>query len=424
MTALHANGSRAESWYEATAQAPGPYPALEGDARADVAVVGAGFTGLSAALALAEAGVDVAVLEAHRVGFGASGRNGGQVASGQRHDQVSLEEEVGVEAARALWDLGEAAKAEVKRVVAAHAPDAAWRDGIAYVARRASGAAPLQRIAEHMAKHYGYAAEPLSREAARALVGSEAVEGGMIDRGAGHVHPLRLVHGLARAAAAAGARIHEGTEVTARRGGVLRTRTGTLNADRVLLAVNGYVGALEPSVAARVLPINSFVAVTEPLDRVPLAEDIAVADDRFVVNYWRMVEGRRLLFGGGESYGGRFPRDIARVVRKPLADLYPALARVRIDHAWGGTLGITLTRHPSFRRIEENVWTAGGYSGQGVALATLGGRIAAEAMLGNTARFDRIAALPAPPVPGGALVRKALLPLAMQFYATRDRLGL
>lgn len=424
MTPLHANGSEAGSWYEATAERPVPFDPLDGDTSAEVAIVGAGLTGLSAALALAEAGVDVVVLDAHRVGFGASGRNGGQVGSGQRIDQLSLEAEVGEAAARALWDIGEAAKKEVKRLVAAHAPDAAWRDGIAYVARRGKGVAPLHEIADHMRRHYGYDAEPLNREAARALVGSGAVEGGMIDKGAGHVHPLRLVFGLARAAAAAGARLHERTEVKGRRGTALRTTGGTVAARRVLLATNGYIGALEPRVAARVVPINSYVVVTEPLDEPPLARDIAVADDRFVVNYWRMVEGGRLLFGGGESYGIRFASDIASIVRRPLAELYPHLKNVGVDFAWGGTLGITLSRHPCFTRVDDGVWSAGGYSGHGLALATLGGRIVAEAMQGDPVRFDEMARLSTPPVPGGALARRALIPLAMQFYAIRDRLGL
>ncbi|MDJ1007940.1 MAG: FAD-binding oxidoreductase [Paracoccaceae bacterium] len=424
MTPLHANGARAGSWYEATSEAPGPYPPLAGEATADVAIVGAGFTGLAAALALAEAGVDVAVLEAHRVGFGASGRNGGQVASGQRHDQISLEAEYGAANARALWDLGEAAKAEVRRLIAAHAPDAGWRDGIAYVARREKGVAPLQTLADHMPRTYGYGGiEALDRQAARALVGSEVVEGGIVDWGSGHIHPLRFAYGLARAAVAAGARIYEGTEVTGRAGTILRAKNGALHAQRLLLATNGYIGALEPSVAARVLPINSFVAVTEPLPERPFEQDIAVADDRFVVSYWRMVEGNRLLFGGGESYGLRFPAEIGAKVRRPLAELYPALKDVAFDYAWGGTLGITWSRHPMFARVDEGVWSAGGYSGQGVALATLGGRIAAEAIIGETARFDVMAGLSTPTVRGGPLVRRALVPLAMRFYAMRDRLG-
>ena len=424
MTPLHANGPVAGSWYEATADPLGPYPTLDGDTTADVAIVGAGFTGLSAALALAEAGVDVVVVEARKVGFGASGRNGGQVGSGQRHDQISLEAAQGQTAARALWELAEAAKREVRRLIAEHAMDADWRSGIASVARRDKGVAPLHAIADHIRRAYGYGAiEPLDRAAARALVGSDDVAGGVLDRGAGHIHPLRFVHGLARAATARGVRLHEATEVTGREGTALRTARGTLRARKVLLATNGYGGGLDASVAARVLPINSFVAVTEPLREPPIAGDVAVADDRFVVNYWRMVEGDRLLFGGGESYGLRFPRDIASKVRRPMTELYPALAGARIEHAWGGTLGITRSRHPHFARLDEGVWSAGGYSGHGVALATLGGRIAAEAMLGDPARFDMMAGLPVPPVHGGPLLRRALVPLAMHFYAARDRLG-
>ncbi|MEL7461564.1 MAG: FAD-binding oxidoreductase [Pseudomonadota bacterium] len=425
MTALAANPGAAHSWYDASA---GPYaslPGLRGTVTADVAIIGAGYTGLSAALALAQAGKHVVVAEAERIGWGASGRNGGQVGSGQRVDQVTLEHQMGADAARALWQIAQDAKAEVHRLMADHRIDADWRGGVAYVARRASGAEGLQAYALHLQNDYGYDdVTPLSRKAAQALTGSDDVHGGQLDRGAGHLHPVKFLHGLADAARAAGVVIHEGSRVARIKGKTLVTGAGALTADRVVIATNGYGAGLHRDVDRRVLPINSFIAVTEPLDAPPLTQGIAVADDRFVVNYWRMVDGNRLLFGGGESYALRYPRDIAARVRRPLAALYPALRDLRIDYAWGGTLGITPTRNPYFAECAPGVFTAGGYSGHGVALATLGGRILAEAILGERTRFDLMARLPVPPLPGGALARRTMVPLAMQFYAMRDRLGI
>ncbi len=424
MTPLDANPGIAGSWYEASA---GPYsaqPSLKGDTVADVAVIGAGFTGLSAALALATAGRSVAVLDARQIGSGASGRNGGQVGSGQRVDQVTLEQEYGPKTARALWDLAEVAKAEVRHLIDKHAIDAGWRDGIAYVARSSGGAAELQAYAAHLSDHYGYGdVKPLSKSAAQTLTGSEDVHGGQIDRGAGHIHPMKFLFGLADAARAAGASLHEHSRATAIDGTTVLTDAGQIKAKAVVVATNGYSGSLVAGVARRVLPINSFVAVTEPLDAPPLAQDIAVADDRFVVNYWRVVDGNRLLFGGGESYCLRFPRDIAAKVRGPLAKLYPALKDVRFNYTWGGTLGITTTRQPYFAEPRPGVFTACGYSGHGIALGTLGGRVVADAILGDRSRFDLMASLNVPPAPGGPLVRRAMVATAMHFYAMRDRIG-
>lgn len=424
MTPLDANGSKADTWYHATATHPGPFEQLNGSRSADVAIIGGGFTGLSAALALAEAGLDVTLIEARQIGFGASGRNGGQVGSGQRVDQMALEAQYGTDLALALWDIAEAAKAEVRRLIETHEIEAGWQDGIANVARKPKTMAYLTQYAEHLRGTYKYDAEILTRDEAAELVGSEDVHGGLLDPKAGHIHPLRFLYGLAKAANTSGVKIFENTRASSVAKGCISTPSGSVLAKNILIATNGYTGQLQTDVASRVLPINSFVGVTEPLEQSVLRRNIAVADDLFVVNYWRMVEGNRLLFGGGESYGIAFPRDIATKVRKPMIALYPALKDVRIDYAWGGTLAITTTRNPLFREVEPGVFTASGYSGHGIAMGTLGGRIAAEAILGDRTRFDQMARLDAPPVPGGRLVRRALIPLAMQFYAIRDRIGL
>jgi gamma-glutamylputrescine oxidase len=432
MNLLHANDRAGEypaSYYAATATPLAAFPALKGATRADVCVVGGGYTGLSAALHLAQRGFDVVLLEAHRVGFGASGRNGGQVGSGQRQDQDWIEAAAGTEWAHRLWDLAEEAKALVKSLIRDHAMQVTFRPGVAHACRTEAEVKAAHLYAEKLRRAYGYPhIEPLDRTAIRRLIGSTAYLGGEIDRDAGHLHPLNYAIGLAKAAVAAGVRLHERSEVVEVVHGpkpVVRTETGQVTCDQIILAGNGYLGGLEPKVAARVMPINNFILATEPLgERAKdiLSEPVAVADSRFVVNYWRLSEDNRLLFGGGESYGYRFP-DIMKTVMKPMLAVYPQLRGTRIDHAWGGTLAITMNRMPCLTRPAANILSASGYSGHGVAMATLCGRLCAEAVAGQAERFDILATLPQPRFPGGASLRWPLLVLAMTWYSLRDRLG-
>lgn len=279
-------------------------------------------------------------------------------------------------------------------------------------------------------RDYGYR-ELASLDAAgtEALIASRAFAGGVLDRGAGHLHPLAFALGLARAAAAAGARLHEGTRVTRIETGAAPeaiTVTGRVRAGFLLLCGNGYLGGLEGRVSARVMPINNFIVATEPLAPGQLAalqaSDVAVADLRFVVNYWRLSADRRLLFGGGESYGYRFPKDIPALVRPRMLGIYPELADLPLSHAWGGTLAITVTRMPAFQRLGPATLSAAGYSGHGLAIATLAGRVMAEAVAGTASRFDLLARLPQRAFPGGRRLRAPLLALAMGWYALRDRL--
>ena len=433
MNLLHANDRAGEypaSFYAATATPLAPFPALTGTTRADVCIVGGGYTGLSAALHLTGRGFDVVLLEAHRVGFGASGRNGGQVGSGQRQDQGWIEAQVGPDHARHLWDLAEEAKTLVKSLIRSHAMPVPFHPGIAHACRSEAEVNAARRAAEKLHRDYGYAQiEPLDRTGIRRLIGSEAYAGGEVDRDAGHIHPLNYAIGLARAAAGSGARLHERSEVVEVIRGpkpVVRTATGRVTCDHVILAGNGYLGGLDRQVAARVMPINNFIIATEPLGEratAILSEPVAVADSRFVVNYWRLSDDNRLLFGGGESYGYRFP-DIVKTVTKPMLGVYPQLRGTRIDYAWGGTLAITMNRMPCLMRPAPNILSASGYSGHGVAMATLCGKLLAEATAGQMQRFDLLASLPQPGFPGGAALRWPLLVLAMTWYGLRDRLGL
>jgi len=433
MNLLYANdrpGEYPASYYAATRADLAPFAPLQGECRADVCVIGAGYTGLSAALHLAQAGRRVVVVEAHRVGFGASGRNGGQVGSGQRLDQIALEKIAGRDAAQAYWQIAQEAKTLVRDLIAAHDMPVTFRPGIAHACWHASEMRDTHAYAEKLQRDYGYdQIEPLDQPGIRALVGSPLYKGGEIDWGAGHIHPLNFAVGLARAAVAAGAVIHENSLVTGlQRGATVRVQTaqGVVVADQVILACNGYLGDLVPEVAAKVMPINNFMLATEPLgDRAAgvLARPVAVHDTKFVVNYWRLSDDNRLLFGGGESYGWRFP-DLVQTVMKPMLQVYPQLAGVPVTHAWGGTLAITLNRLPCFTRVTGNILSASGYSGHGVALATLAGKLMAEATRGQADRFDLMAALPQPRFPGGVALRWPLLVLAMTWFSLRDRLGL
>lgn len=431
MNLLHANdapGTYPPSWYAATVSEPAPYAPLRGAQRADVCVIGGGYTGLSAALHLAEAGLDVALLEAHRAGFGASGRNGGQLGSGQRQDQQKLETMLGMDDARAMWTFGEQAKKLVRDLITRHKIDCHLKDGVAWAGRSDASVRDLHQYAEHMARHYNYPLEALGSGEFHKICPSPDLRGGVLDMGAAHLHPLALAFGLAQAANDAGARIYEQSEaiqIDQGRRITVRTAQGQVQADHLILACNGYLGGLMPQVARRVMPINNFIVATEPLAaRTALCRDIAICDDRFVVNYWRMSHDNRLLFGGGESYGYRFPKDIRAVVRRPLEQIYPQLKGVKLDYAWGGTLAITMKRLPHLTRIGPNILSASGYSGHGLGNAVQAGQLMAEAVRGQASGFDAFAALPTPPFPGNAPLRAPLLALAMSWFALRDKIGL
>lgn len=429
LTVNDRDGVYPSSWYAETATPLSPFPKAQGDLRCDVCVIGGGFTGLSAALHLAERGYDVILLEAQRVGFGASGRNGGQVGTGQRLDQDALEGMVGKTVARGLWDLSLESVALTRDLATKHAPDAGYASGIIHAAHKARYVAEGHAYAEKMARDYGYdQIQPLTREALREILNSPVYHGGDLDRGAGHLNPLRYAFGLARAAQAAGVRIFEGARVTAltqAQPARVETKDARITADFVALGCNGYLGRLEPTVAARVMPINNFIAATRPMTDSERAEVLrghyAVADSKFVVNYFRFSDDNRLLFGGTESYGYRFPSDIARKVRRPLEQIFPHLKGIELTHAWGGTLGISLNRMPHFARLSGNVLSASGYSGHGVAMATLGGKLLAEAISGQAERFDLMAQVPTRAFPGGASLRWPLMALAMAWFSLRDR---
>lgn len=424
-------GQFPKSWFAASTDLPPEKPPLYGETTADVCIIGAGYTGLSAARHLAQKGLDVVVLDAHRAGFGASGRNGGQVGSGYNADQKTLERKLGRDNAKALWALAEEAKADLRAICAAHIPEARYTPGVAHGFYSAHEAKGSHAASDHLASNYGYdQIEQLDPEAMRDLVKSPLYHGGNLDMGAGHIHPLRYALGLARLAEAAGARMFDRSEVhhiTHGDPAIVQTDKGRVKARHVILAGNGYLPNIERKVAAKVMPINSFICATEPLgDRAAdiLARDIAVADSKFVVNYYRMSEDKRFIFGGRESYSLGFPEDISTALVARMTNLFPQLTGVPIDYVWGGTLGITMTRLPAMQMVAPNVLSGSGFSGHGVALSGLAGKVMAETIAGQAGKFDTLAGLAVPNFPGGAAFRAPLLTLAMTWYALRDRLGL
>ncbi|MDP5358829.1 MAG: FAD-binding oxidoreductase, partial [Paracoccaceae bacterium] len=355
-------GQLPKSWYVATVDMPPERPPLYGHKTVDVCIIGAGFTGLSAAKHLAQKGLDVVVLDAHRVGFGASGRNGGQVCTGFNMSQRLLAQKYGKDQAAALWALSQEAKDDIRRICATDVPDARFTSGVAEAGCTAAEVEKYHRDAAYLNDTYGYdLVTQLDAAEMQALVKTPQYQGGILDMGAGHIHPLRYVLALARLAEAAGAQIFERAEVHHIEQGdpaEVRTDKGRVKARHVILAGNGYLPNIVPKVSAKIMPLNSFIAATEPLgDRAAeiLARDIAVSDSKFVLNYYRLSEDKRLLFGGRPSYRLGFPKDVKTVLAARMVEMFPQLQGVGIDYTWGGTLGITVNRLPSIQRIAPNI---------------------------------------------------------------------
>ncbi|MGE7370846.1 NAD(P)/FAD-dependent oxidoreductase [Neorhizobium sp. NPDC001467] len=428
MTAWQSPIAPGMSWYQTSAGERPTYPALDGSRATDVAIIGGGYTGLQAAFCLASAGVSVTLIEACRVGDGASGRNGGQLGTGQRWWPEEQEETLGLERSRALFDMAEHAKRYLLDFADKHGIDADYVAGHMSVAHKPGHERDYRANAEIAASRYDYPyLSYMDRKETAERLGSNHYHCGVYDAGTGHIHPLKLLIGLARTAAAAGAAIHENTPATsiAQTGGktLIETPGGTITASRVLIATNAHIGRLEPVTAAHVMPIRSFIGATAPLDAHPtiLAGHESVADSRFVVRYFRKLQNGQLLFGGREAYTADSPRDMSRHIRRQIAEIYPALADVEITHSWGGSVGITLTREPFVREVMPGVMSVGGYSGHGVMLSNYCGKLYADMTLGKATELSYLADLNVPAFPGGTRLRAPLLFLALTWYALRDR---
>jgi len=424
------------SYYAATAACEVSYPRLAADAHCDVAVVGGGLAGLSAAIDLRRRGFDVVLLEAREIGSGASGRNGGQAIHGLACDPETIEAQLGPDDARRVWDMSVEALDLLRERMQDHAIACDWRDGYLGLATSARKGRMLQAWADRIEAIYRYPLQRIAPAEIGRWIASPRYHSGIHDPRSGHLHPLKYTLGLARAAAAAGVRIHERTAVRALVPGTqpaLRTAAGDVHASQVLLAGNVYLRGVAPLLETRIMPVGTYIACSEVLDGV-LADSLipsgaAVCDTNFVLDYFRPTPDRRLLYGGRVSYSTRTPSDLAEGMRRRMVQTFPQLAAKGVEYAWGGFVDITMNRAPDFGRLPAvdgagpNVYYLQGFSGHGLALTGLAGRLVAEAMTGDAGRFDVFARLRHRPFPGGALLRTPALVLGMAWYRLRDMLG-
>jgi gamma-glutamylputrescine oxidase len=422
---FNANLNFENSYYVATANPFTAPPTLEGERDCDVVVIGGGYTGLHAALNAAERGFSVVLLEAGRIGWGASGRNGGQMIPGWRKSPADLIAKYGEAHARVLQDLGLEARTLTLDRIAKHDIACDLRtDGHLSAAAKPAALAWMREEAEALAK-LGYTkVRMLDRAETEAKVSSRAFHGALLDEAGGHLHPLNYALGLADAARAAGVELYENARVASldtAKGVVARTARGTVRARYGVLAADALLGDLEPRIATRIMPVANYVIATEPLAPAPVADHLAISDSRFVVNYFRMSADNRLIFGGGERYTATPPSDLAAFVRPFMARIFPQFAHARIDYAWGGLVSVTMTRLPHIGRLGD-LFFAHGYSGQGVLTPALVGKVLAEAMAGTAESFDILRGLAPPSFPGGSALRAPLYTLGMLWYALRDRL--
>jgi len=417
------------SWYAASAAPLPPQPRLEGELRADVCILGAGYTGLSAALELAEAGYRVVVLEAERIGWGASGRNGGQAIVGYGCEQDTLERLVGRADARRLFDFSRDGMALMRDRIHRHAIACDWRDGHASVPIKPRQEQALKRWQAHMAEHYDYPMEWWDREQLRAQLASVRYLGAIYDPLSGHLHPLEYAFGLARAALAAGVRIFEHSRVARMERGaapILHTDAGQVRCDFAVLAGNAWLRGVAPELESRIMPVGTYIGATTPLGeeraRALIRNDMAVADVNWALDYFRLSRDHRLLFGGRASYSTLPPPNLRGTMARRMRRVFPQLAEVGIEYVWGGYVDISLNRAPHWGRLGPNVYFAQGFSGHGVAATGLAGKVIAEAIRGQAERLDAFARIPHRPFPGGRLLRTPMLVAAMAWYKLRDAL--
>ncbi|SMF15917.1 gamma-glutamylputrescine oxidase [Tistlia consotensis] len=418
-----------ESYYAATANPAPERPPLAGEVSCDVCIVGGGFTGLSAALELAERGYAVVLLEARRIGWGASGRNGGQVCSAFSSSMDKVAAWVGRDDARKLFDLTEESKRLLAERIGKHGIDCDLTWGYFNSADRPRELDDCREWQEEWSRDYGYDKLTLveTPEAARAHVDSPTVIGGLADAGAGHLHPLNYCLGLAEAAAAAGAALHEGSAVTRIVRGaspVVETAQGKVRATFVVVACNAYLGNLLPEARRKIMPVGTYIGATEPLGeeraRSLIPKNEAICDLKFVLNYYRLSKDQRMLFGGRVSYSGITAPNLPQAMGRKMRQVFPQLSDVRFEFTWGGFVAITMERSPHFGRVGTNVFFAQGYSGNGVAMSAIAGRVLAEAIGGQAERFDVFARLPHTTFPGGKLLRTPTLALAMLWFRLKD----
>jgi len=418
----------AKSWYEATAARAAPLPALAGTVTADVCVVGGGIAGCSAALHLAERGYRVVLLEAERIGYGASGRSGGQLIPGYACMPATLAAQLGKADARRLWDFTVEGIDLIRDRVERHGIDCDLAWGHLHVAIKPRQREELRAWQRELADEYDYRSpQLLERAAVEERVASKRYLAGLLDHSAGHCHPLKFALGLGAAAHAAGVQVFEGSRVTQLVQGAtvtLRTESGEVRAPQAVLCANIGHGDFSRALARKTLGIASYVVATEPLGAARaealIRDNLAVADINWIIDYYRRSTDHRLLFGGRVSYSGIDPLGTERATRQRMLGVFPQLADVRIEYAWGGIIDIAMNRAPHFGRLAPNLYFLQGFAGHGMVLAGIAGRIVAEAVAGQAERFDLYARIRHRDFPGGLALRRPALVLAMLWYRLRD----
>ena len=417
------------SYYAATAHPAPDRPPLRAPVKADVCIVGGGFTGLSAALEIVGRGLSVILLEGERVGWGASGRNGGQLINGYSRSLEVIGKRYGHDAERGLGEMALEGARLIRERVARHAIDCDLVDGGFVAAFNRKQLGELRAEVDVWARHGHDAPYIVERDDVTKIVRTDRYAGGLVDPLSGHFHPLNFLLGEAAAFERAGGVIHERSRVVGVDGGarpIVRTEQGSVEAAIVLLCGNAYLDDLVPALTARVMPVSSQIIVTEPLGERAvelLPANHCVEDANYVLDYFRRTADGRLLYGGGVVYGGQDPASITGKIRPAMLKTFPELADTRIDYAWSGKFALTLTRVPQIGRLSPNVYFSHGDSGHGVTTTQLLGRLLGEAVRGQLDRFDLFAALPYHPFPGGRAFRVPLSVLGSWYYSIRDRLG-
>lgn len=420
------------SYYAATALRGPDWAPLQGHVQADVAIVGGGLAGLSAALELAERGRRVVLLEANQVGGGASGRNGGQAIHGLACAPGEIESQLGLEVARQVFSMSVEALDLIRQRCRRHHIDCDWRDGWLGVAVQPRKVRDLFADADHLAQTYGYPLQCIERHELPGWIDSPRVCAAVHDPRSGHLHPLKYSLGLAAAASSLGAQLHEHSPVLSISEGprpVLRTAHGEVSASQVLLAGNVYLQGLQPQLDARIMPVGTYIIASEPLGeeraRSLIPCGAAVCDNNWVLDYYRLSADHRMLYGGRATYSTVTPRRMAEGLRERMLQTFPQLEGVRAEYAWGGFVDVTINRAPDFGRLPApghapNIYYLQGFSGHGLALTGLAGQLVAQAMCGDSERFDLFARLKHHPFPGGPWLRTPLLVLGMAWYRLRD----